>query len=95
MIMPVRQILERADKRQEIGAKDVFISTVQGFLDYLSCEVDYSSGLEQFHSGLLEARDLIQARMAVVPIERQTTLAAILDILDKEINKIEGGKTLS
>jgi len=35
-------------------------------------------------------RDLLQARMSVVPVEHQTILAAILVIIDKEIVKIEG-----
>ena len=90
MTTPVRQILERADRMQEIGPDDVVHSPVQAFLDYLVSESGDTSGQELLHIGLLEARDVLQARMSVVPVERQTTLGAILDIVDKEIQQLEG-----
>jgi len=87
---PVRQVLERADGKQEIGPQDVQHSLAQSLLDYQVSEYGDSDGRELAHIGLLEARDALQGRMSVVPDERQTTLAAILDILDKEIMQIEG-----
>ena len=89
IITPVRQILERAGGRHEIGTQDVYHSTVAAYLDYFVSEADDTTSQEAFHIGLLEARDILQARMSAVPVERQTTLAAILDILDKEIKQIE------
>jgi MFS superfamily sulfate permease-like transporter len=90
MITPVRQMLERADRTHEIGPQDLVHSPVQAFLDYVASETGDSSGRELIHVGLLEARDVLRARMSAVPAKRQTTLAAILDIVDKEIKQIEG-----
>jgi len=89
MIRPVREILERADQMEEIGAQNIFLSIAQAFLEYIVSEFGDSSGLEQFHVGLLETRDVLQARMSAVPIERQPVLTAILDIVDKEIKEVE------
>jgi MFS superfamily sulfate permease-like transporter len=89
MIMPVRQILERADTLEEIGPNDICHSTIEAFLAYIASELGDSSGQEIVRIGLLEACDVLQARMSAVPIERKATLAAILDILDKEIKQIE------
>jgi high affinity sulfate transporter 1 len=91
MIMPVRQILERADAKSEIGVQDICVSPVQAFLDYLTPDYGDARAQEILHIGLLEANDVLQARMAVIPVERQATLAAILDIIDKEIKQIESG----
>ena len=91
MIMPVHQILERADASQEIGALDICNSPAQAFLDYLTPDYGDARAQEVLHIGLLEAYDVLQARMAVIPVERQATLAAILDIIDKEIKQIESG----
>jgi MFS superfamily sulfate permease-like transporter len=90
MITPVRQILERADRKHEIGAQDLVHSPTEAFLDYVISETGDSSGQELVHMGLLEARDVLKARMPAVPAVRQATLAAIVDILDKEITQIEG-----
>ena len=40
---------------------------------------------------LLETREVLQARMSEVPSERQSTIAAVLDAIDKEVKQIEGG----
>ena len=89
MNTPVRQILERADTLEEIGPNDICHSTIEAFLEYIASELGDSSGQEIVRIGLLEACDVLQARMSAVPIERKATLAAILDILDKEIKQIE------
>jgi high affinity sulfate transporter 1 len=91
MSTPARQILERADRMQEIGPHDVFNSPAQAFLDYLASELGDSSGQELIHAGLLESHEVLQARMSALPVERQATLAAILDNIDKEIKQIETG----
>jgi hypothetical protein len=90
MITPVRQILERADRKHEIGPQDLVHSPAEAFLDYVVSETGDSSGRGLIRAGLLEARDVLQARMSAVHAERQATLAAILDNLDKEIQQIEG-----
>jgi len=92
MNTPVRQILERADTKEEIAAQDICHSIMEAFLDYFVSEADDPSGQKVALFGLLEMRDLLNARMSVVSAERQTTLAAILEILDKEINLIEAGQ---
>jgi SulP family sulfate permease len=91
MILPVRQVLQRADVTEEIGAHDIYHSLVEAFLDYLVSEAGDSSGKELTHIALLEARDILQARMSRVPLARQITLAAIMDDLDREIKQIAGG----
>jgi MFS superfamily sulfate permease-like transporter len=92
MITPVRQVLERADTKEEIAAQDICHSIMEAFLDYFVSEAGNASGQEKALFGLLEMRDLLQARMSVVPAERKTTLAAILELIDKEINQIEAGQ---
>jgi MFS superfamily sulfate permease-like transporter len=92
MITPVRQVLERADTKEEIAAQDICHSIMEAFLNYFVSEAGDSSGQKVALFGLLEMRDLLQARMSVVPAERQTTLAAILELIDKEINLIEAGQ---
>ena len=89
-ITAVRQTLERADTKAEIGPQDIHQSLAEAVLNHLVSESGDASGQETVHIGLLEARDLLRARMSAVPAERQATLAAILDIVDKEIQQIEG-----
>ena len=91
LIMPVREILARADAGQEIGANDLFISTAQVFWDSLASEYSGSSGQELIHIGLLETRDVLQTRISVLPVERRATLSGILDVVDNEIKQIEAG----
>jgi sulfate permease, SulP family len=90
MLAPVRQTLERADIESEIGPQDIHHSLAEAFLDYLASGSGDSSGQVHVHTGLLEARAVLQARMSAVPIERQVTLTAIIEALDKEIKQIEG-----
>jgi MFS superfamily sulfate permease-like transporter len=89
IITPVRQILERADSRQEIGMHDIYDSLVQAYLDYLAPDYGDARSQETLHIGVLEAYDVLQARWAVIPPERQAALAALLDIIDKEIKQVE------
>jgi MFS superfamily sulfate permease-like transporter len=89
LILPVREILARSDTSHEIGAQDLFISTVQVFWDYLASQPGGFNGQALIHSGLLEARDVLQARLSSVSVERKATLDGILDIIDKEIKQTE------
>jgi len=89
MIAPVSEILERADARNEIGERDIYHSTVEAFTDYFVSEAGDSTGQEMLHLGLLESRESLQARMLAVPPERQAILSEVLEIIDKEIEKIE------
>ena len=91
MITAVRPILERADTKHEIGPQDISHSAIQAYMDYFVSESREGSSQALLRVQLLETREVLQARMSEVPSERQTTLAAVLDALDKEVEQIEGG----
>jgi len=74
----------------EIGAQDIFLSTAEAFMEYLVSEFGDSIGLEQLHIGLLEARDVLHARMLAVPWSARPFWLPLWDGLDKEIKQIEG-----
>jgi MFS superfamily sulfate permease-like transporter len=92
-IMPVREVLERADGAMEIDAEDFVHSPAQAVLDYLASDSADSSGREALRVGLLAARDVLQARMSAVPAERQAALADLLAAIDKEIERAETGES--
>lgn len=87
----MREILDRADTVEEINANDVYISDVQALLDFFVYEFSDSRHQEVIHIGLLEARDVLHARIQAVPVEWRATLTAILETIDMEIKQIEGG----
>ena len=60
-------------------------------MDYFVSESGEGNGQALLRVQLLETREVLQARMAEVPSERQATLAAVLDAIDKEVKQIEGG----
>ena len=91
MIMATRQVLERADTKHEIDQSDIFHSLIQAYTDYFVSESGEDSGHALLRFQLLETREVLQARMSVVPGERKATLAAVLDIIDKELKQLEGG----
>jgi MFS superfamily sulfate permease-like transporter len=89
VIMPVRQMLERAGAMEEIGPQDVFVGPEEAVLDYLSSQHDASAIQELLGSGALMVRTLMQAHLSTAPAERQAALAAIADGLDQELKRNE------
>jgi MFS superfamily sulfate permease-like transporter len=89
MTTVVHQILERADTRKEIGEDDIYASAVEAYLSFLASEAGGGSDREIARASLLEAREAVQARMSVVTVRRQASLAVIVDVLDKELEQIE------
>jgi SulP family sulfate permease len=91
MIAPVSRVLGRADATGEIVAEDTCHSPVEAMLDFFASHVGAAGDRERVRAGLLEAHDLVQARMSAVSAEHRTSLAAILDIIDQEIEGIDAG----
>jgi hypothetical protein len=89
VITPVYQMLEQAGAMEEIQPEDVFARPVEAALDYLTSLYDDSYFQELVHSGLLEIRSLLQTHLAAAPGDRQATLGAIAEGLDREIKRIE------
>ena len=84
---PVRETLERADTTVEIGQEDIHHSPLEAVTNYFVSGAGTSGGEELAHYGLLEVRDLLRIRMAAAAPEHQADLAAILEIIDKEIGE--------
>ncbi len=91
MIAPVRDVLKRADASGEIDEVDVSHSPVEAFLDFFVREAGGAHGNAAVHADLLEARDLLTARMSELPAERRATLEAIVVMIDEEIQRLETG----
>ena len=60
-------------------------------MDYFVSESREDNSLALLRVQLLETREVLQARISAVPSERQPTIAAVLDAIDKEVKQIEGG----
>jgi MFS superfamily sulfate permease-like transporter len=95
MSTPVREILERADATVEIGQDDIHHSPLDALRDCFVSVAGDSAGQELVHIGLLEVRDMLRIRMSAVPAGRQADLAAVLDIIDKEIEQTEAEEPAS
>ena len=95
LITPVRQMLEQAGAMEKIQLQDVFVGPTEAIVEYLSSHYDHAGILELLSSGALAVRDLLQASLPSAPPERQAALAAIVDSLDKEIQRREIGDTPS
>lgn len=89
MIMPVREMLERADIEKEVRLEDVFIDPADAVLDYLMSQYNDSGIQELMRDGLQMVRALLQARLPTAPIERKAALSALAERLDQEIERIE------
>ena len=85
MIMPVREMLERAGAMEQIRPKDVFVGPAEAVLDYLASQHDTLAVQELLRGGLLMIRDLLQARLTSAPDDRKAALAALAEGLDREI----------
>jgi hypothetical protein len=59
-------------------------------MDYFVSESGEDSGHALLRVQLLETREVLQARMSEVPSERQATIAAVLDAIDKEVKQMNG-----
>jgi sulfate permease, SulP family len=91
-IMPVRQMLELAGAMEKIKPEEVFIGPEEAVINYLTSQYDDVGIQELLHSGADTVRSLLQASLSTAPEDRQAALAAIMDNLEKEIEK---GKTES
>jgi sulfate permease, SulP family len=89
MIMPVRQMLERAGVMERIRPEDVFAGPAAAILDYLSSQYDAAGVHELLRSAEIMVRQLVQTHLHAVPVERQAALAAIVDSLDQAIQRNE------
>ena len=87
VIAPVRQMLEKVGAMQKISAQDIFFGPTEAVMDFLSSQYDHENLQEILRTGASTVRSLIQTGLSSAPAERQETLAAIMDSLDKEIQK--------
>jgi MFS superfamily sulfate permease-like transporter len=79
MIMPVRQMLERAGVFGKIKPRDIFSGPGEAALDYLSTQYDDAGILELLNSGANEVHSLIQYSLNTAPPERRAALSMIAD----------------
>ena len=89
MIMPVRQMLELAGVMAKIRPEDVFVGPAEAVLDYLSSQYDAAGIHELLRSSALSVRQLVQAHLPAVPVERQVALTTLVDNLDQAIQRNE------
>jgi SulP family sulfate permease len=89
VIAPVRAILERAGAIEEIGSENIFINPTEAVLDFLTSQYHDSDIQGLVHTGLLTVRIFVQARLSTAPAERRAALAALAEMIDKEIKRIE------
>ncbi len=92
MATPIGEILERADSTGEIGERDIQHSTLEALTDYLlSEEVGAPGSQELIQFALGEMHDLLSVRMAALPVDERTALAAILKAIDEAMAEPEAG----
>lgn len=89
VIMPVRQMLERAGAMDQIRPEDVFIRPEAAVLDFLTSQHDASAVQELLGGGVQMVRSLLQAHPSTALDEGQSALAAIADGLDQALNRSE------
>ena len=89
VIMPVRQMLESAGALKTIGPEDIFIGPAEAVLDYLTSQHDDSETKKLLRSAILRVHGLLQAQLAIAPIERRATIAAMADDLEDVIKRSE------
>ena len=89
MIMPVRQMLELAGVMAKIRPEDVFVGPAEAVLDYLSSQYDAAGIHELLRSSALSVRQLVQAHLPAVSVERQVALTTLVDNLDQAIQRNE------
>ena len=87
VITPVRQMLERAGAMEKIRPEDIFVGPTEAVLDYLSSQCDDAGIQELLRSAATAVRGLSAGACFTAPAERQAALAAIVDNLDKGIEK--------
>ncbi len=87
LIAPVREMLERAGAMRAIAPDDVFAGPAVAVLDYLASQYEDSEIRDLLGGGLLQARSLIQARIATAPPESQAALAALADRLEQGLDR--------
>jgi high affinity sulfate transporter 1 len=87
MILPVRQMLERAGAMEKISPQDIFAEPIEAVLAYLSSQYDAATVNELLLSGAQMVHGLLDAHLAQAPADRQAGLAAIADSLDQEIKR--------
>jgi sulfate permease, SulP family len=104
VITPVRQMLERAGVLEKIGLQNLFVDLTAAVLDYLSSRTDQTvAGAAQpdpsldeelrdlLRSGLVSARDLLQAHQPTAPAGRQAVLQTIVGNIDQAIELEQAG----
>lgn len=89
VIMPVRQMLERAGAMDQIRPEDIFIRPEAAVLDFLTSQHDASAVQELLGGGVQMVRSLLQAHPSTALDEGQSALAAIADGLDQALNRSE------
>jgi SulP family sulfate permease len=92
MILPVRQMLERASVMDKIKPEDIFVGPIEAALDYLTSQYDDVGIQELLSSGANEVHSLIQASLASATDDRKEVLIAILEKLDQESKRNETDK---
>jgi SulP family sulfate permease len=98
VITPVRHMLERAGLLDRLGPQNLIANPIAAVLEYLTGQYDQGdlpSAAEDLQdllrSGLVNARDLLQAHQAAAPADRQAGLGAILGNLDHAIELDQAG----
>jgi len=88
VITPVRQMLELAGAMEKIRPQDVFVGPTEAVVDYLLSQSDDAGVLELLRSGAETVRSLLQSSLPTAAVERQAAFTAIVDSLDKEIQRV-------
>jgi MFS superfamily sulfate permease-like transporter len=87
LILPVRQILERAGAMEEIPPEDILTEPTEAVLDYLTTQYDDAGIQWIIRSGLFNVLTLVQKRLAQMPEERRAAYTAFAARLDEEMNR--------
>ena len=91
VILSLFVLVWHASKPKLAVREDICHSAIQAYMDYFVSESREDNSQALLRVQLLETREVLQARMSEVPSERQSTIGAVLDAIDKEVKQIEGG----